>query len=266
MRGPWPSRLIALTQSDRNTTSHGRWVVRCCWGSGIGRPVGAGSMTPAPPRAVGRAAQSMATTAARPQVRPPTWAWKTAHDAFVAYADQMLPDGAPPCKVLGPTRPAARRVGTRSSHGPGEGLGRPVRHRPGPHRWAVRAGRRPHRGLQQYRQARGKDRLRNPEHCEPEMPDAPPAPRITPGRPPEPGSAANSEEPAYQPRRFNPARATPVPTKSFAPRRSRCSAARCTWPARAAAGARCPWRTSSRQRPSSPGRSESPRTPWTAPA
>src|SRR5664279_1913557 len=64
-------------------------------------------MTPAPPLAVGRAAQSMATTAARPQVRPPIWAWKTAHDTFAAYADQMLLDGAPPCRVLEPTRPAA---------------------------------------------------------------------------------------------------------------------------------------------------------------
>jgi hypothetical protein len=49
----------------------------------------------------------MATTAARPQVRPPIWAWKTAHDTFAAYTDQMLLDGAPPCRVLEPTRPAA---------------------------------------------------------------------------------------------------------------------------------------------------------------
>ena len=76
--------------------------------------------------------------------------WKTAHDAFVCYAEVVLPDVPPLVRVLGidKTRRGKGRYEIQTSTGV-RGPGRPVRHRAGRsgrHRWVVRAGQRPYLG------------------------------------------------------------------------------------------------------------------------
>jgi hypothetical protein len=76
--------------------------------------------------------------------------WRIAHDAFIAYADEVLPAGPPPVRVLGidETRRGKGKYEIETSTGV-KGVGRPVRHRSGRsgrHRRPVRAGQRTHIG------------------------------------------------------------------------------------------------------------------------
>jgi hypothetical protein len=45
--------------------------------------------------------------------------WRIAHDAFVAYADEVLPGGPPPVRVLGIDETRRGKAGTRSNRRPG---------------------------------------------------------------------------------------------------------------------------------------------------
>src|SRR5664279_2369004 len=128
--------------------------------------------------------------------------WTIAHEAFIAYAEQVLPDAPPPVRVLGidETRREKGRYEVVTSTGVKvwvdrfdtglvelDGTGGLFAQVNGRTSDAVIAWleaqdpawraaitqdqQRPHRGLQQNRQARRKDRVRVQEHRKPETPD-----------------------------------------------------------------------------------------------